>query len=180
MKAFLLAAGLGTRLRPITDTIPKCMVAIDGQPLLDIWLDAFDRAGVDEVLVNLHHLPEIVGHHVADRTGPPSVRLVFEPELLGKIDDRTFQRETGQVRPLRSSQNRDQAAETRSHQAYVPIPAIFHEIDRSLCLFNRQTDGDLIERALAFPMSEEVEAKGGDALVDQRSGQRSIRRAGFR
>jgi mannose-1-phosphate guanylyltransferase len=83
MKAFLLAAGIGSRLRPITDTIPKCMVAIDDRPLLDIWLDAFDRAGVDEVLVNLHHLPEVVGHHVADRTGPPSVRLVYEPELLG-------------------------------------------------------------------------------------------------
>jgi mannose-1-phosphate guanylyltransferase len=83
MKAFLLAAGIGSRLRPITDTIPKCMVAIDDRPLLDIWLGAFDRAGVDEVLVNLHHLPEVVGHHVAARTGPPSVRLVFEPELLG-------------------------------------------------------------------------------------------------
>ncbi len=47
MKAFLLAAGIGSRLRPITDTIPKCMVAIDDRPLLDIWLDAFDRAGVD-------------------------------------------------------------------------------------------------------------------------------------
>lgn len=83
MKAFLLAAGIGSRLRPITDTIPKCMVAIDDKTLLDIWLDAFDRAGVDEVLVNLHHLPEVVGQHVAARTGPPSVRLVFEPELLG-------------------------------------------------------------------------------------------------
>ncbi len=54
MKAFLLAAGLGTRLRPLTDHTPKCMLAIDGRPMLDIWLDAFDRAGVDEVLVNLH------------------------------------------------------------------------------------------------------------------------------
>ena len=45
MKAFLLAAGVGSRLRPITDTIPKCMVTIDGRPLLDIWLDAFDRGG---------------------------------------------------------------------------------------------------------------------------------------
>ena len=60
MKAFLLAAGIGSRLRPITDTIPKCMLVIDDRPLLDIWLDAFDRAGVDEVLVNLHHLPEVV------------------------------------------------------------------------------------------------------------------------
>ncbi len=83
MKAFLLAAGLGTRLRPITDTIPKCMVAIDGQPLLDIWLDAFDRAGVDEVTVNLHHLPDVVRRHIAARTGPPAVRMVFEPQLLG-------------------------------------------------------------------------------------------------
>lgn len=83
MKAFLLAAGVGNRLRPITDTIPKCMVAIDGQPLLDIWLDAFDRAGVDEVTVNLHHLPDVVRRHIAARTGPPAVRMVFEPELLG-------------------------------------------------------------------------------------------------
>ena len=83
MKAFLLAAGIGSRLRPITDTIPKCMLDIDGRPLLDIWLDAFDCAGVDEVLVNLHHLPEVVRRHLAAREGPPMVRTVFEPELLG-------------------------------------------------------------------------------------------------
>lgn len=83
MKAFLLAAGVGSRLRPITDTIPKCMVTIDGQPLLDIWLDAFDRAGVEEVLVNLHHLPDAVRRHIAARTNAPAVRTVFEPELLG-------------------------------------------------------------------------------------------------
>ena len=86
MKAFLLAAGVGSRLRPITDTIPKCMLAIGGRPLLDIWLDAFDRAGVDEVLVNLHHLPDVVRNHLEARAGslqPPTVRTVFEPELLG-------------------------------------------------------------------------------------------------
>jgi mannose-1-phosphate guanylyltransferase len=83
VKAFLLAAGVGSRLRPITDTIPKCMIAIDGRPLLDIWLDAFDRAGVDEVLVNLHHLPDVVQRHIAARTRPPFVRTFLEPELLG-------------------------------------------------------------------------------------------------
>jgi mannose-1-phosphate guanylyltransferase len=83
MKAFLLAAGIGSRLRPITDTIPKCMVDIDGRPLLDIWLDGFERSAVDEVLVNLHHLPEVVRQHVASRIGPPTVRFAFEPELLG-------------------------------------------------------------------------------------------------
>jgi mannose-1-phosphate guanylyltransferase len=83
MKAFLLAAGTGSRLRPITETIPKCMLTIDDKPLLDIWLDAFADSGVDEVLVNLHHLPDVVRSHVAERTGPPAIRLVFEPDLLG-------------------------------------------------------------------------------------------------
>ncbi len=83
MKAFLLAAGIGSRLRPITDTVPKCMLPIGGRPLLDIWLDAFDRAGVDEVLVNLHHLPDVVRHHLQARAGTPTVRTFFEPELLG-------------------------------------------------------------------------------------------------
>ena len=83
MKAFLLAAGVGSRLRPITDSTPKCMLVIDDRPLLDIWLDALDRVGVDEVLVNLHHLSDVVHHHLASRTGPPTVRMFFEPELLG-------------------------------------------------------------------------------------------------
>jgi mannose-1-phosphate guanylyltransferase len=83
VKAFLLAAGLGSRLRPVTDTTPKCMLDISGQPLLDIWLDAFSRAGVDEVLVNLHHLPDVVLRHLAGRDRPPAVRTSFEPDLLG-------------------------------------------------------------------------------------------------
>jgi mannose-1-phosphate guanylyltransferase len=83
VKAFLLAAGVGRRLRPLTDTTPKCMLEIGGRPLLGIWLDELDRAGVDEVLVNLHHLPEVVRRYVAGRGGPPAVRLCFEPELLG-------------------------------------------------------------------------------------------------
>ena len=83
MKAFLLAAGIGSRLRPITDTTPKCMVRIAGRPMLGIWLDALDRAGVDEVLINLHHLPDAVREYVAARGGPPRVRMFYEPELLG-------------------------------------------------------------------------------------------------
>jgi mannose-1-phosphate guanylyltransferase len=59
------------------------MLVFDDRPLLDIWLDAFDRADIDEVLVNLHHLPDVVRHHIRVRTGPPAIRTVFEPELLG-------------------------------------------------------------------------------------------------
>jgi mannose-1-phosphate guanylyltransferase len=83
VKAFLLAAGVGSRLRPITDVTPKCMLDIGGRPLLDMWLESFDRAGVDEVLVNLHHLPEVAGRHLAAHEGLPTVRTVYEPELLG-------------------------------------------------------------------------------------------------
>lgn len=83
MKAFLLAAGLGNRLRPITDTTPKCLVTVGDRTLLDLWLDAFVRAGVTEVLINLHHLPDAVRAHVAARAEPPAVRLVYEPDLLG-------------------------------------------------------------------------------------------------
>jgi mannose-1-phosphate guanylyltransferase len=59
------------------------MLTIDGTPMLDIWLDAFDRAGVDEVLINLHHLPDVVRRHLDMRVSPPAVQTSFEPELLG-------------------------------------------------------------------------------------------------
>jgi mannose-1-phosphate guanylyltransferase len=83
MKAFLLAAGLGTRLRPLTDTTPKCLVEVGGRPMLDIWLGALAAAGVDEVLVNTHHLAGSVEAHVAARSAAPTVRLKHEPVLLG-------------------------------------------------------------------------------------------------
>jgi mannose-1-phosphate guanylyltransferase len=83
VKAFLLAAGVGSRLRPLTDSKPKCLLDVGGRSLLDMWLDAFGQAGVDEVLVNLHHLPNVVRLHLAGRAGPPRVRTFFEPELLG-------------------------------------------------------------------------------------------------
>jgi mannose-1-phosphate guanylyltransferase len=83
VKAFLLAAGLGTRLRPLTDTMPKCMIPVGGRPMLDIWLDALAKAGVDEVLVNIHHFAPLVREHLVARLDPPAVRVVHEPELLG-------------------------------------------------------------------------------------------------
>jgi mannose-1-phosphate guanylyltransferase len=83
MKAFLLAAGVGHRLRPITDHTPKCLLPIGGTPLLDLWLDALHHAGVDEVLVNLHYLPGLVLQHLKARSGPPVVHTALEVELLG-------------------------------------------------------------------------------------------------
>ena len=82
MKAFLLAAGLGTRLRPLTDTVPKCLVPIDGRPLLSYWMTLLARHGFDDVVVNVHHLPEAVRSFAAD-VQHPRVTLFHEPELLG-------------------------------------------------------------------------------------------------
>ena len=60
MRAILLAAGLGTRLRPITDKIPKCLVPINGKPLIDYWLEQLTKAGIEKFLINTHYLHEKV------------------------------------------------------------------------------------------------------------------------
>ena len=83
MRAFALAAGLGTRLRPLTDRIPKCLVPIGGRPQLLYWFDLLQSHGVDHVLVNTHHLPEQVVEFVEQTRLPMQVTLVYEPTLLG-------------------------------------------------------------------------------------------------
>ena len=83
MKAFLLAAGLGTRLRPYTDTLPKCLVPFSGKPLLEIWLELLGKHGVTDVLVNTHHLPGPVRDFAAGWHGSARLHLVHEAELLG-------------------------------------------------------------------------------------------------
>ena len=82
MRALLLAAGLGTRLRPLTDTVPKCLVDINGRPLLDYWLELLSDAGVRDVLVNLHHLSDPVIRYLAKGKHPLNVETVHEEELL--------------------------------------------------------------------------------------------------
>jgi mannose-1-phosphate guanylyltransferase len=83
MKAFLLAAGQGTRLRPITDTLPKCLVPICGTPLLRIWMDICRNAGIDEVMVNLHTFPDLVRTWLNANHHGIRVRLAEESTLLG-------------------------------------------------------------------------------------------------
>lgn len=84
MKAFLLTAGLGTRLRPLTDKIPKCLLPIGSKPLLQIWLETLAKQGVDEVLLNTHWLSQKVEAFLATWAGEkPLVRLFHEPTLLG-------------------------------------------------------------------------------------------------
>jgi mannose-1-phosphate guanylyltransferase len=83
MKAFLLAAGQGTRLRPITDKVPKCLVPICGVPMLKIWMDICHRAGIEEVLVNLHTHADSVRSWLGANSAGVHVQLEEEATLLG-------------------------------------------------------------------------------------------------
>jgi mannose-1-phosphate guanylyltransferase len=82
-RALLLCAGLGTRLRPITNDIPKCLVPILGRPLLSYWLEMLVDAGVDQIMVNTHHFSDRVVEFVRNSQWSKYVTIVYEPELLG-------------------------------------------------------------------------------------------------
>jgi mannose-1-phosphate guanylyltransferase len=83
MKAILLAAGFGTRLRPLTNLIPKCLVTINDKPLLEIWLEKLFRAGIDRVLINTHYLSNVVEDFVGQSEFKCKIDLFHEPVLLG-------------------------------------------------------------------------------------------------
>jgi mannose-1-phosphate guanylyltransferase len=83
MRALLLAAGLGTRLRPLTDTIPKCMVPIHGVPLLEYWINLLPPSIVEKILINTHYLPDVVSSYVKSSSWCDRIRIVHEEMLLG-------------------------------------------------------------------------------------------------
>lgn len=84
MKAMILAAGKGTRLKSLTRTVPKPMVPVAGRPMLEYIVEQIRNAGITELWVNIHHLPEKIQTHFGDgsRFG---VRIAYSPEreLLG-------------------------------------------------------------------------------------------------
>jgi N-acetyl-alpha-D-muramate 1-phosphate uridylyltransferase len=77
----VLAAGLGTRMRPITDHLPKPLVTLGGRTLLDHAIDRLAASGVERVVVNVHYKPEMIAAHLAERRSP-AITLVHEDELL--------------------------------------------------------------------------------------------------
>jgi mannose-1-phosphate guanylyltransferase len=83
LKAFLLAAGHGTRLRPLTDSTPKCLLPIRGIPILSIWLEVCRRFGIDEVLINVHAHSAAIREFLQSQGDNVLVSVVEEEELLG-------------------------------------------------------------------------------------------------
>ena len=83
MKALIFAAGLGTRLKPITDRIPKALVPICGKPLLQHVVDKLTSAGFTELVINVHHFADQIEQYVLDNKAfGVNVSLSDETDLL--------------------------------------------------------------------------------------------------
>lgn len=82
-KAMILAAGYGTRLRPITDSKPKALVEYGGLPLLEHVLQKLEETGIEEVVINTHYLAEQVSEFVSKRKSKVKINLIYEKEILG-------------------------------------------------------------------------------------------------
>lgn len=83
MKAILLSAGYGTRLKPLTKTIPKCLLPVGNKPLLYHWLDILENECVDEVIINTHHFHNKVIDSLNKRKNKIKISISYEIELLG-------------------------------------------------------------------------------------------------
>jgi mannose-1-phosphate guanylyltransferase/mannose-1-phosphate guanylyltransferase/phosphomannomutase len=83
MKALILAAGLGTRLRPLTNILPKPMVPVCNRPIIARIIDALIAEGVSDFIVNLHHLPEMIERYLPDAFPDARFAFSFEPQILG-------------------------------------------------------------------------------------------------
>lgn len=84
MNVLLLAAGFGTRLKPITDSIPKCMVSVLNRPVLDYWLELLENCKeINKIFINTHYLPVPVRDFVRTSRLQKKIELVHEEQLLG-------------------------------------------------------------------------------------------------
>lgn len=80
--AMIMAAGFGTRMRPLTEHLPKPLVQVAGKPLIDYALDFLVNSGVEKVVVNSHYLAEMLEEHLAKRTNAPQIIISRESEVL--------------------------------------------------------------------------------------------------
>jgi mannose-1-phosphate guanylyltransferase len=83
MKAFLLAAGKGTRLRPLTFHTPKCLIVINDKPLIEYWFDLFELYAINDILINTSHLAGKVSDYIKNNSRGLRIRLTYEDHLLG-------------------------------------------------------------------------------------------------
>ena len=82
MKALLLAGGVGSRLKPYTNELPKCLMPINGVPLLGYWLSALKKTNITSILINLHHHADLVSNYLIKSNIGAPVTTVYESDLL--------------------------------------------------------------------------------------------------
>ena len=119
MRAMIFAAGLGTRLKPITDTMPKALVPVCGQPLLYHVISKLVAAGYDDLVVNVHHFPDQIIHYLHSHDFGARIAV---------SDERDFLRETGggikYARPLLNDKEIPGQAENDGEE-----PFLVHNVD---------------------------------------------------
>jgi NDP-sugar pyrophosphorylase family protein len=82
-KAMILAAGFGTRLKPLTDSVPKALVRVNGIPMIETVLKRLIEYGVEDVIINLHHMAEQVERFFSENDYGIKIHLIYEEEILG-------------------------------------------------------------------------------------------------
>jgi NDP-sugar pyrophosphorylase family protein len=84
MKALILSAGLGTRLRPLTNKVPKVMIKVGGKPILWYHVQLLKKYGIKDIWINLHHLPDVITNYFGDGSKfGVKISYSYEKELLG-------------------------------------------------------------------------------------------------
>jgi len=83
MNALLLSAGFGTRLSPYTNFLPKCLMPINGRPLLEIWLDMLDNTDINKVFINTHYKSQLINSFLQNIIYNKDITVLYEQELLG-------------------------------------------------------------------------------------------------
>lgn len=83
VKAFILAAGLGTRLKPLTDSIPKALVLYKNKPMIENVIQKLSRSGINDIIINTHHFSDVMEKYFRNRIGKENITLIHEKEILG-------------------------------------------------------------------------------------------------
>lgn len=82
-KAFILAAGFGTRLRPLTDNLPKALVPYKNKPMIENVISKLSSAGFKDIIINTHHFSDLMNDYFNNRKGEENITLINEKEILG-------------------------------------------------------------------------------------------------
>jgi NDP-sugar pyrophosphorylase family protein len=82
-KAMILAAGYGTRLKPLTDSLPKALIKVNGTPMIETVLKRLIEYGINDVVINVHHMAEEMRNYFKENNYGINIRLIYEKEILG-------------------------------------------------------------------------------------------------